>query len=130
MISAALSCKQLVARQSFSALTEHYGKLRHNISDSREQRELARQGQITERLGRAIGHLGSENTTIRLGGIYEIDRIARESEWDRRAIVNVLAAYVREHSPWPPGETAIYSADRRISDVPPLRVRVVDVQRH
>jgi hypothetical protein len=65
-----------------------------------------------------------------LGGIYEIDRIARESEWDRRAIVNVLAAYVREHSPWPPGETAIYSADRRISDVPPLRVRVVDVQRH
>lgn len=71
--------------------------------------EVARQGQITERFTRAIDQLGSThpsdgspNLEVRLGGIYALERIARDSERDHWPIVEVLTAYVREHRPWPP----------------------------
>ena len=40
---------------------------------------LNRRGQITERFGRAIEHLGDETAAVRLGGIYALERIAHES---------------------------------------------------
>jgi len=39
---------------------------------------------------------------LRLGGIYALERIARDSEADRATIAEVLTAYIRIHSPWPP----------------------------
>jgi uncharacterized protein YjbI with pentapeptide repeats len=35
-----------------------------------------------------------------LGGIYALERIARESEEDHWSIMEVLIAYVRAHTPW------------------------------
>ncbi|MGZ4228366.1 MAG: hypothetical protein ACXVHB_20140 [Solirubrobacteraceae bacterium] len=63
---------------------------------------LNRRGQITERFTRAIDQLGDDKTEIRLGGIYALERIAHESSEERGPIVEVLTAYVRENSPWPP----------------------------
>jgi hypothetical protein len=37
-----------------------------------------------------------------LGGIYALERIARDSKDNYGPIVEVLTAYVREHAPWPP----------------------------
>jgi ABC-type multidrug transport system fused ATPase/permease subunit len=48
---------------------------------------LTEQGQITERFTRAIEHLGSEKLEIRLGGIYALERIDRDSEKDHWSIV-------------------------------------------
>ncbi len=62
--------------------------------------DLARQGQITERFARAIELLGSEKFEVRLGGIYALERIARDSERDHWPVMEVLTAYVRENSPW------------------------------
>ncbi len=59
---------------------------------------LSRAGQITERFTRAIDQLGSEELDVRLGGIYALERIARDSKHDHPQIVEVLTAYVREHS--------------------------------
>ncbi|GIF72541.1 pentapeptide repeat-containing protein [Asanoa siamensis] len=59
---------------------------------------------------------------MRIGGIYALDRIARESAEDRLSIVNVLAAYVRSTSPWPPPDEHPSSVDT------PLRVRRPDAQ--
>jgi len=57
------------------------------------------EGQITERFTRAIEHLGDkERLTVRLGGIYALERIARDSAKDHWQIMEVLTAYVREHS--------------------------------
>jgi uncharacterized protein YjbI with pentapeptide repeats len=39
--------------------------------------------------------------SIRLGAIYALERIARDSERDHWPIVEILTAYVREKAPWP-----------------------------
>ncbi len=60
---------------------------------------LNRQGQITERFTKAIGQLGdSSKLDVRLGGIYALERIARDSADDHRTIMEVLTAFLREHS--------------------------------
>jgi hypothetical protein len=65
---------------------------------------LSRAGQITERFTRAVDQLGSPTLDVRLGGIYALERIARDSKDDQPQVVEVLTAYVREHAPWPPVE--------------------------
>jgi uncharacterized protein YjbI with pentapeptide repeats len=56
-------------------------------------------GQITERFTKAIEQLGSEKLVVRLGGIFALERIAKDSpDRDRWTIIEVLTAYVRENS--------------------------------
>jgi hypothetical protein len=59
---------------------------------------LTQQGQITDRYTKAIEQLGSDKLDVRLGGIYALERIARDSERDHPTVVEVLSAFVREHS--------------------------------
>ncbi|MEU8350260.1 hypothetical protein AB0C60_12225, partial [Streptomyces sp. NPDC048845] len=68
-----------------------------------QQLRLAREGQIAERFTRAIDHLGSDTLDVRLGGIYALERVARNSPADRPTVTDILCAFVREHSPWPVG---------------------------
>jgi uncharacterized protein YjbI with pentapeptide repeats len=72
------------------------------LQNAQEELRLTRQGQITERFTRAIDQLGNESLEIRLGGIYALERIARESEEDHWPIMEVLTAYVRQHAPLRP----------------------------
>jgi hypothetical protein len=58
---------------------------------------VALDGQITERFTRAIEQLGSNQLEVRLGAIYALERIARDSEQDHWSIMEILTAYVREH---------------------------------
>jgi uncharacterized protein YjbI with pentapeptide repeats len=62
--------------------------------------QVAHEGQITERFTRAIEQLGSDKLAIRLGGIYALERIARDSAADYWPVMEVLTAYVRENAPW------------------------------
>jgi hypothetical protein len=70
---------------------------------------LTEQGQITERFTRAIDQLGATDDQgnkvfeIRMGGIYALERIARESEEYYWPIMEVLTAYVRQNAFWIPG---------------------------
>jgi hypothetical protein len=66
---------------------------------AREQLAVAQQGQVTERFTRAIDQLGSDRLDLQLGGIYALERIARDSPPDRSTIGEVLTAYVRQRSP-------------------------------
>ncbi|MBC8281093.1 MAG: pentapeptide repeat-containing protein [Chloroflexi bacterium] len=62
---------------------------------------ILQESQITERFTRAIEQLGSANTAICLGGIYALERIAKDSpENDHRQIVEILTAYVRDNARW------------------------------
>ncbi len=61
--------------------------------------EVTQDGQITERFTRAIEQLGNEKIEVRLGGIYALERIARDSEKDHWPIIEVLTTYVRDNSP-------------------------------
>src|SRR5215208_420585 len=67
--------------------------------------QVNHEGQITERFTRAIDQLGKVDDKgnklfeIRVGGIYALERIARESEEDYWPIMEVLTAYVRQNAP-------------------------------
>jgi uncharacterized protein YjbI with pentapeptide repeats len=70
-----------------------------------KDQEIAREGQITDRFTKAItqlGEQGPEKLAVRLGGIYALERIARDSPKDHWPIMEVLTAYVRENSPRSP----------------------------
>src|SRR5215208_736469 len=78
-----------------------------------EDLRQAEQGQITERFTRAIEQLGETNSNgepkleLRLGGIYALERIAKDSpERDYSTVMEVLTAYARENAPYTPLEEA------------------------
>ncbi|MEH0929755.1 pentapeptide repeat-containing protein [Micromonospora sp. CPCC 205558] len=69
---------------------------------NRKQQQLTAQGQITDRFTKAVEHLGqpgAEKVDVRLGAIYALERIMRDSAEDQRAVVDILAAFVRVHAP-------------------------------
>jgi hypothetical protein len=68
----------------------------------RDDRQLTQQGQLTDRFSTAIdqmGHSGTGNLTVRLGGIFALERIMKESPPDQPAIVTTLLAFVRDNVP-------------------------------
>ncbi len=75
-----------------------------NFTLSRRNIELTEQGQVTDRYAKAIEQLGSEKQLdVRIGAIYALERIAHDSAKDHPTVMEVLAAFVREHSreQWP-----------------------------
>ena len=83
------------------------------------QLRLTREGQITDRFLRAVDQLGSDKVDIRFGGIFSLERIAKDSPPDRSAIIEVLSAYVRRSLP---------SSKVRVGYIPELQVRAPDAQ--
>ncbi|MDQ0951246.1 hypothetical protein QFZ24_005169 [Streptomyces phaeochromogenes] len=84
---------------------QHTEKLfQHTRQKDREQAELTREGQVTERYVEAIKLLSSENLTQQLGGIYALERIRGDSEKDRVTVNKVLAAFIRHHAACKEGE--------------------------
>ncbi|HEY0697105.1 MAG TPA: hypothetical protein VGD43_04775, partial [Micromonospora sp.] len=79
---------------------------------TRDQVSLAEQGQITERFSRAIDQLGAtgpDKLSIRLGGIYALKRIMRDSLADEPTVIEILCAFIRTNTPrkkFPPVEPA------------------------
>lgn len=71
-----------------------------------EQTKADRERRITESFAKAAELLGSEKLATRLGGIYTLKRLSRESEQEYWPIVETLTVYVREHAPWPPRQAA------------------------
>ena len=59
---------------------------------------LSREGQVTDRYAKAIEQLGSDKLDVRIGGIYALERVARDSARDHPTVMEVLTAFVREHS--------------------------------
>jgi hypothetical protein len=76
--------------------------LLHNQESTQETLDLTRRGQITERFTQAIEQLGAteegkKNLEIRLGGIYSLERTAREDRDYHWPIMEVLTSYVRRN---------------------------------
>jgi uncharacterized protein YjbI with pentapeptide repeats len=71
---------------------------------------LAESGQTTERFTRAIEQLGAtdegkQQLEIRLGGVYALERIAKDyPEEYYSTVMEVLTAYVRQNAPVDPGD--------------------------
>jgi hypothetical protein len=69
-----------------------------SLQTSRQQNAIAEQGQVTDRYVKAVGQLGSDKTDVRLGGIYALERLAEDSPRDHDTVVQVLAAFIRDHA--------------------------------
>lgn len=89
----------------------------------RQRKEIDRQGQLTDRYTKAIEQLGSDKPDVRIGSIYALKRVARDSPPDHPAVMEVLAAFIREHSheQWRPPEPTT-------DDLQPRRTTRPDVQ--
>ncbi len=66
---------------------------------------FAAQAGETQRYAAAMALLASSQLEVRLGGIYALERLARESERDHGPIMEVLAATLRDRAAWVAGET-------------------------
>ena len=70
-----------------------------------EDHTATEDGRITDRFSKAVEQLGARNSDgskqiePRLGGIYALERIARDSARDAWPIMEILSAYVRENAP-------------------------------
>ena len=68
---------------------------------SQQTVRVAQDGQITERFTKAVEQLGNrESMAIRLGGIYALERIAKDSEKDHWQVMEVLTAHLRANNWW------------------------------
>jgi hypothetical protein len=76
------------------------------LKATQDKLEVDREAQITNRFTQAIGQLGAEtkdgtpNLEVRLGGIFALERIAKDSPRDSWTIAEVLTAYVRQNARW------------------------------
>ncbi len=89
---------------------------------------VAQEGQITERFTRAIEQLGKPEMSIRLGGIYALERIANDSDKDYWTIMETLTAFVRENAPWrgePPSELPEKEAEAPKIAGPPTDIQAI-----
>ena len=59
---------------------------------------LSRDGRVTDRYAKAREQLGCEKVDVRIGGIHALERIARDSPADPPAVMEMLAAFIRERS--------------------------------
>jgi uncharacterized protein YjbI with pentapeptide repeats len=101
------------------------------------QLQVSRQGQVTDRYTRAIEQLGKDSPVLRVGAIYALERIARDSATDRLTISEVLTTFIRLHaalSPGtdererPPDPAAKLAAVRDMTRAGPLRDRGPHIQ--
>ena len=63
-----------------------------------EQTRADQQRRITESFAKAVEQLGSDKLEVRLGGIYSLERISKESPDDYWTVMENLTAFVRERS--------------------------------
>jgi len=79
------------------------------------QTNADRQRRITESFSKAAEQLGSDKLEVRLGGIYSLERISKESPDDYWTVMENLTAFVRERSRRNEAERTSQDFEQRIS---------------
>ena len=88
----------LVAVAALVFTARNLALYRRTVELTQRTFELTEQGQVTDRYTKAIEQLGSDKLDVRIGGIYALERVARDSARDQPTVMEVLAAFIREHS--------------------------------
>jgi len=66
---------------------------------AQEEKQLNTERLITDRFSKAVEQLGHNEISVRIGSIYALERIAKDSPKDHWTVMEVLTAFVRERSP-------------------------------
>ena len=75
---------------------------------------LSRAGQVAGRYAQALEQLGGAEHDVRIGGIRALERVARHSPGHHPAVMETLAAFIRERSRqhWPPPDAGGQARER------------------
>lgn len=76
------------------------------LGNTTETLQASQEGQLTERFTRAVDQISSDDLTVRLGGIYALEQIARDSARNYPTVMEVLTAFVRQNAPLPASGSA------------------------
>jgi hypothetical protein len=82
---------------------------------------------ITERFSKSVEQLGSNDISVRIGGIYALERIAKDSPKDHWTIMEVLTAFVRQRSPLRGNKSKKQALSKVTTDVQWALTAIVDV---
>lgn len=63
---------------------------------SRRNLQITEGKEVTERFSKAVELLGDERLEVRLGGIYLLERVAKDSPTDQWIVMEVLTSYIRD----------------------------------
>ena len=72
-----------------------------NYLNSQAEMQLIQERLITERFSKAVEQIGNPKEEVVIGGIYSLERIAKDSPKDQWTIMEVLTSYIRKNSPIP-----------------------------
>ncbi|ABW14012.1 pentapeptide repeat protein [Parafrankia sp. EAN1pec] len=95
---AALQAGLLTAAAALTAVAGGLIALDETRHANAEVRRANANTHVRELYATAIGLLSADDIDSRLGGIYALERIARDSAADHRIVVEVLSAFLREHT--------------------------------
>lgn len=111
-------------------------KLNHEKEKAKKDIALAESRLITERFSKAVEQLGSDKMDVRIGGIYALEQIAKDSvkypdlqgyHW---TVMEVLTAFIRERSPVQPKKqnqtfaASFLASDQESSELKPVTTDV------
>jgi hypothetical protein len=83
-----------------------------NLKATQRNVLVAEEKQVTERFSKAVEMLSNENSIYtRLGGIYALERIAKDSAKDHWQIMEILTAFVREKARLPDDQKPFHITD-------------------
>ena len=72
---------------------------------SNRQAEIAEKGHLTDRFSKAVELLGHDKSSIQVGGIFTLEKIAREDPATYfETVYELLCAFIRDHAPLIPDE--------------------------
>jgi hypothetical protein len=83
--------------------------------------QLGKSAQYTERFSKAMEMLADKEEARQLGGVYALERIMRDSPYDRPTIIETLAAFIRLKSPAPTDSSTGYIESKRSPVSEPAR---------
>jgi hypothetical protein len=92
------------------------------LSATREALTISNEGQVTDRFSTAVEQISSDSIVLRLGGVYALERIGKDSARDYLATMDVLTAFLRQRTGMAVDSEAASSCSNRTG--PPA----VDVQ--
>ena len=59
---------------------------------------VSRETHLTDRLTKAVEQLGHDKPEVRVGAVYALQRLARNSPVDRSVVTNILSGYLTIHA--------------------------------
>jgi uncharacterized protein YjbI with pentapeptide repeats len=92
-----------VSQQTLQIGLENARLANKNYEIAQKHLKLAEEGKLTDRFTKAVEQLGSDSLTVRLGGLYALERIGKDSPDDQAAVVEIVSAFIRHQAAWEKG---------------------------